>query len=130
MNLTIATILLLPLSALAADCSHKNIGKPDSTTLSQFWKARETMCNCIGSQPGNFCSVITRFYSFAAWGVHPTERLCWDATKDIIKQCIANGEFLFRGERMRIYGLIMDTIGWDGGLYQLNGSTFNILRKN
>ena len=42
MNLTIATILLLPLSALAADCSHKYLGKPDSTTLSRFWTDRDS----------------------------------------------------------------------------------------
>ena len=97
MKLTITTILLLPLAALAADCGHKYLGKPDSTKLTRFWKDRESMCNCIGSQPGNFCSVTTRFFSFTAWGKHPTEKLCWDATEDIIKQCIAGGEFLFRG---------------------------------
>ena len=97
MKLTISTVLLLPLSALAADCGHKFMGNPDSTALGRFWTTRETMCNCIASQTG-YCKAEDAFFVFAAWGQLPSEQLCWDATGDIINQCIANGEFLFRGE--------------------------------
>lgn len=95
MKVTISTVLLLPLSTLAAECGHKFMGKPDSTVLGWFWRSRETMCNCISSQIG-YCGIdISSFHVFAAWGQLPSEQLCWDATGDIINQCIANGEFLF-----------------------------------
>ena len=96
MKLTISTVLLLPLSALAADCGHKFMGKPDEAALGRYtyWRSRETMCKCIGTQTG-YCALTTKFYVFAAWGQLPSEQLCWDATENIINQCIENGEFLF-----------------------------------
>ena len=106
MKLTISTVLLLPLSAFAADCGQEFMGKPDSEALGRFWTSRESMCNCIGAGTG-YCGITSAFYVFAAWGQLPSEQLCWDATGDIINQCIANGEFLFLGERTRIRGLIM-----------------------
>ena len=107
MKLTISTVLLLPLSALAADCGNKFMGIPDESELGQYTygDARKKVCSCIGTQPG-FCSLTTAFYEFAIWGHHPSEQLCNDATANIINQCIGNGEFLFLGERIRIHGLI------------------------
>ncbi|KIM38121.1 hypothetical protein M413DRAFT_447899 [Hebeloma cylindrosporum] len=127
MKLTISTLLLLPFSALAAECGHKFMGKPDPQTLGRFWTSRESVCNCIATQTG-YCSGDISFLTIAVWGKLPSEQLCWDATADIINQCIANGEFLFRWGRMGIRGLIMG-IGWNSGLYQFDGSTFQITRK-
>lgn len=80
-------------SVFAANCGNKWMGVPDSTTLQRFWNARSATCNCIATQPGNFCgSLNNQFLAFAIWGIRPSTQLCWDGFENTINQCIANGK--------------------------------------
>ncbi|KAJ4153018.1 hypothetical protein LMH87_009530 [Akanthomyces muscarius] len=95
--------------ASAAECGNKWMGVPDSTTLQRFWNARSATCNCIATQPGNYCGNLNnQFLAFAIWGTRPTTQICWDGFENIINQCIKQG--------------------WNSGLYQYSGSNLQITR--
>lgn len=89
------TLLSLSVSTLAADCGNSWLGNPSSGLMGQFWRSREALCQCIGRGGSNAsCRVTNSLYRFEIFDDRPSTQLCWDATENILNQCIKNGEFL------------------------------------
>jgi hypothetical protein len=79
--LTIAAAVLP--ATYAADCAGAKWGKPD---MALFWTAREVAC--MGSNKSYNDARVQ--ISFNGAGT-PDAQLCWDATENILNQCITEG---------------------------------------
>lgn len=91
MKTTIILSSILALSAavpaLAADCAGANWGKPN---MDVYWSVREVVCKCYGSGKSN-CNYNDQRLSISFSGSKPSQQQCWDATENIINQCIGSG---------------------------------------
>ncbi|RGP72368.1 hypothetical protein FLONG3_6764 [Fusarium longipes] len=119
--INLSTLALLVNGALAADC----LGTPQSGGISDkhqqaYWDARDKMCSnrdCAYQQPcTTYASKTAGFLQMTLNVVLKRKNTaskagfkdCWDATENIIQQCMRNGY---------LYG----TWEANGQLYQMNG---------
>jgi hypothetical protein len=73
---------ILP-AAFAAECAGANWGAPN---MDVFWTAREVACR------GNSKTFDDDRVKIAFYGAGtPNTQLCWDATENILNQCIKDG---------------------------------------
>ncbi|EKJ69751.1 hypothetical protein FPSE_10067 [Fusarium pseudograminearum CS3096] len=122
MQLTVLSTVFFIVSALAADCSGNSNSRLEEFKEA-YWSAREKMCSNSDCTYQAACTISTQKSVGSSWakttvvaelkrkntGGKKGFKDCWDATEDIINQCVIGNHQL------------SGTWESDGQLYQFNG---------
>lgn len=86
------TLLALP-TVLAADCGPWR-GNPSRDFMAGAWNLRSRLCNCINFGGSNSeCKMEVSDIRLEILNAKPSVQLCWDATENILTQCVQNGRW-------------------------------------